>query len=226
MTAVSDSLREETRQVLDFHGPLQTIHNFFTPRTPGRSRAAVRRELGLRDEVLIFHSSNLRPLKRVDLVLEAAARIRPRDSFKLLFLSGGDFRSYLPEVERLGLSDRVIVREKINEIEDYLQAADIGLFASETESFCLAILEAMCFGCPSVATRVGGIPEVIEHGQSGLLVPSKDLDALAAALNQLIEDPDLRRRLGESARQRADALFSAQVIVPQYETLYRRAIAA
>jgi N-acetyl-alpha-D-glucosaminyl L-malate synthase BshA len=226
VTAVSDSLRDETRHVLDFHGPLQTIHNFFTPRIPGRPRADVRRELGLRDEVLIFHSSNLRPLKRVDLVLEAAARIRPRDSFKLLFLSGGDFRSYLPEVERLGLSDRVIVREKINEIEDYLQAADIGLFASETESFCLAILEAMCFGCPSVATRVGGIPEVVEDGQSGLLVPSKDLDALAAALNQLIKDPGLRRRLGDSARQRADALFSAEVIVPQYETLYRRAIAS
>ena len=65
-------------------------------------------------------------------------------------------------MRRLGLADRVIVREKVNDIEDYLQAADLGLFTSETESFCLSILEAMCFGCPSVAPRVGGIPEVVQ----------------------------------------------------------------
>ncbi len=224
VTTVSDYLREETRSVLDYHGPLQTIHNFFTPRPTGRSREDVRHELGLRDEVLVFHTSNMRPLKRVDLVLEAAARIRPRESFKLLILSGGDFRPYVKDVVRLGLEDRVIVREKVNEIEDYLQAADVGLFASETESFCLAILEAMCFGCPSVATRVGGVPEVIEDGHSGILVPSGDVEALAEALDRLIKDPTHRGQLGEAARQRAARLFSPDVIVPQYEELYRRAL--
>lgn len=224
VTTVSDYLREETRSVLDYHGPLQTIHNFFAPRPAGRSREDVRRELGLRDEVLVFHMSNLRPLKRVDLVLEAAARIRPRESFKLLVISGGDFRPYLKDVARLGLEDRVIVREKVNEIEDYLQASDVGLFASETESFCLAILEAMCFGCPSVATRVGGVPEVIEDGGSGILTPSGDVEALTAALDRLIKDPAQRGQLGEAARQRAARLFSPDVIVPKYEELYRRVL--
>ena len=119
----------------------------------------------------MLHSSNLRPVKRIDLLLEAAARIRPRESFKLVILAGEDFAPFAGDVRRLGLEDRVIVCEKVADIEEYLQAADLGLFTSESESFCLSILEAMCFGCPSVATRVGGIPEVVEDGVTGLLVP-------------------------------------------------------
>ena len=78
------------------HGPMEVIHNFFAPRPPQRSRAAVREELGLRDEVMLFHSSNLRPVKRIDLLLETVARIRPRDSFKLVILAGGNFNHSLP----------------------------------------------------------------------------------------------------------------------------------
>src|SRR5262249_36232986 len=154
--------KQETERVLGFNGPMDVIHNFFEPRATKRSREEVRRELGVRDEVLLFHSSNLRPVKRIDLLLESIARIRPRESFKLLIVAGESFAPFVSEMKRLGLESRVIVREKVTDIEDYLQAADIGLFTSETESFCLSILEAMCFGCPSVATRVGGIPEVIE----------------------------------------------------------------
>ena len=131
---------------------------------------------------MVLHSSNLRPLKRIDLLLETAARIRPRDAFKLVILAGGSFAPFIEQVRRLGLEDRVIVREKVNDIEDYLQAADLGLFTSETESFCLSILEAMCFGCPSVSTRVGGIPEVMQDNVSGILVPMGDVDALAGAV--------------------------------------------
>ena len=226
VTTVSDYLREETRRVLDFKGPLQTVHNFFTPRKTQRSRDEMRRELGVRDEALIVHSSNLRAVKRIDLLLEVAARIRPRDSFKLLILSGGDFSSFAGEVCRLGLEDRVIVKEKVSEIEDYLQAADVGLCTSDMESFCLAVLEAMCFGCPSVATRVGGVPEVIENGQSGILTPAGDVEALATALDRLIKDRDHRAKLGAAARRRAREYFSAEAIVPQYEELYWRALRA
>jgi glycosyltransferase involved in cell wall biosynthesis len=125
-------------------------------------------------------------------------------------------------VRRLALADRVIVREKVNEIEDYLQVSDIGLFTSEMESFCLSILEAMCFGCPSVSTRVGGIPEVIGDNESGVLAPSGDVAALASALQALIHDPARRSALGRAAQIRARELFSADVIVPRYEALYRR----
>ena len=126
------------------------------------------------------------------------------------------------EVRRLGLEDRVIVRERVNDIEDYLQIADVGLFTSESESFCLSILEAMCFGCPSVASRVGGIPEVMEDQVSGLLVPFGDVSQHVRAVEKLIQNPSLRASLGRAALMRAHEHFSAKTIVPRYEALYRR----
>src|SRR5262249_37663773 len=154
---------------------------------------------------------------RVDLVLAAAARVRPREAFKLLILAGEAFAPFAGQVQRLGLADRVIVREKVHAIEDYLQIADVGFYASDAESFCLSILEGMCFGCPSVSTRVGGIPEVVEDKESGLLVPPGDVAALAEALETLIKDEPRRRALGSAARARAREQFSAEVIVPRYE---------
>ena len=222
VTAVSESLKRETRRILDFDGPIEVIHNFFAPRQPTRPPEVVRSELGLGDEVLVVHSSNLRPGKRVDLLLETAARVAPREAFRLLILAGEPFAPFAGDVRRLGLADRVIVREKVHAIEDYLQIADVGLYTSDAESFCLSILEAMCFGCPSVSTRVGGIPEVVEDGESGVLVEAGDVDGLAKALEAVIHDPARRRALGAAARARARERFSAEVIVPRYEALYRR----
>ncbi len=226
VTAVSGWLREETRRLLDYDKPIDVIHNFFAPREAKRSRAEVRRELGLKREAMVLHSSNLRPVKRIDLLLETAARIAPRDGFKLVVLAGGDFGPFIDQVRRLGLERTVVVREKVTDIEDYLQAADVGLFTSESESFCLSILEAMWFGCPSVATAVGGIPEVIEAGKSGVLVPAGDPDALAQAVVGLIGNAPARRAMGRAAQKRARATFSADAIVPHYEALYRRVCAA
>jgi L-malate glycosyltransferase len=226
VTTVSAYLERETRELLAIERPIDVIHNFFEARPARRPREEVRRELGVRDELLLLHSSNLRPLKRIDVLLECAARIRPRDSFKLVILAGADFSPFAADVHRLGLSDRVIVREQVSEIEDYLQAADIGLFTSDMESFCLSILEAMCFGCPSVATAVGGVPEVVESGVSGVLLPAGDAEGLARAVESLIADPSLRARLGKAARLRAAELFSADAIVSKYEKLYRRVCSA
>src|SRR6266536_186394 len=222
VTAVSEALKRETQRVLDFDGSIEVIHNFFAPRPPRRSGGEVRHELGLGKEVVVVHSSNLRPGKRIDLLLETVARVRAREAFKLLILAGEPFAPFAEHVRRLGLADRVVVREKVSDIEDYLQVADIGLFTSESESFCLSILEAMCFGCPSVSTRVGGIPEVVEDSQSGLLVPFGDVAALAGALEGLIDDKTRRSALGRAALARARERFSAEVIVPRYEALYRR----
>jgi len=225
ITAVSNYLKRETQQLLSVERPIEVIHNFYTPGLPQRSREEVSRELGLQNEVVLLHSSNLRPLKRIDLLLQSVSRIRPREAFKLVILAGGDFTPWASELGRLGLEDRVIVVKQVKHIEDYLQVADVGLFTSETESFCLGILEAMYFACPSVATRVGGIPEVIEDGVSGLLVPFGEAAALAAAVEGLIRDPAHRIRLGHAAERRAREHFSADVIVPRYEALYRRVAA-
>jgi L-malate glycosyltransferase len=222
VTVVSEFLRRETQRVLSFNGPMEVIHNFFQPQPRTRSREEVRRELGLREEVLLFHSSNLRPLKRIDLLLQTVARIRAPESCKLLILAGGDFSPYRDEVRRLGLEDRVIVRENVRQIEDYLQVADIALFTSETESFCLSILEAMCFGCPSIASEVGGIPEVLQDKITGLLIPFGDTEKMALAAEELIRNPARRETLGRAAQLRARTEFSANVIVPRYEALYHR----
>jgi N-acetyl-alpha-D-glucosaminyl L-malate synthase BshA len=219
ITTVSEYLKRETQQLLRIDRAIDVIHNFFSPRPPRRTREQVRAELGLRDEILLSHSSNLRPLKRVDLILNAVAQI---ESCKLLILAGDDFSPFVAQVRELNLEDRVIVKEKVTEIEDYLQAADIGLFASEAESFCLSILEAMCFGCPSVATRVGGVPEVVEDGVSGVLVNCGDVSGMVNAVEELIGNPSRRTAMGKSARIRAEQNFGACAIVPQYEALYRR----
>ena len=225
VTTVSEWLRRETERLLAVTRPVEVIHNFFAPEPPHRSREEVRRELGLGSEALVLHLSNLRPLKRIDLLLETAARIRPRESFKLVILAGAAFAPFSDTVRRLGLEDRVIVREKVLDIEDYLQAADLGLYTSEVESFCLSILEGMCFGCPSVATRVGGIPEVVDDGTTGLLVPFGDVGGLARAAERLIQDPASRAVMGQTARDRAHERFSADRIVPRYVELYRRVCA-
>lgn len=226
ITTVSEYLRGETQRLLGVSRPIDVVHNFFAPQAPARSAEVVRRELGLRDELVIFHASNLRPVKRIDLLLDTAARVKTTRPVKLLVLAGTDWSPYSTHVQRLGLGDRVIVREKVVGVEDYLQIADAALFTSESESFCLSALEAMCFACPSVARRVGGIPEVIEHGVSGVLVETDEAAALATALGALLNDADRRRQLGIAAKARAANLFSADRIVPQYEAIYRRVCAS
>jgi N-acetyl-alpha-D-glucosaminyl L-malate synthase BshA len=222
ITTVSEFMRRETVRLLGVKRPIEVIHNFFEPRPAVRSRAEVRRELGLADgEAMLLHLSNLRALKRIDLLLATVARLQPRESFKLVILAGESFAPYEAEVRRLGLTDRIVVRERVTDIEDYLQAADLGLFTSETESFCLSILELMSLGCPSAAFAVGGIPEVVTSGENGLLVPFGDTAALAAAVQSLLRDPARRATLGRGAQGRARRHFSAAAIVPHYESFYR-----
>jgi L-malate glycosyltransferase len=227
VTTVSDYLRIETQRLLGLTRPIDVIHNFFEPHAPGRPRAAVRAELGLREgEALLLHLSNLRPVKRIDLLLETAARLRSRLPFKLVILAGGDFSSYLPEVRRLGLENHVVVKSSVLAIEDYLQAADLGLFTSEMESFCLSLLELMAFGVPSVSTAVGGIPEVATDGVDATLVPAHDAGALANAVAALVGDEPKRVAMGRAAQARARGSFAAEQIVPRYVALYRRVMAA
>ena len=226
ITTVSEFMRAETVRLLGVKRPIEVIHNFFEPHPAGRSRAEVRRELGLADgEALLLHLSNLRKLKRIDLLLATVARLEPRAGFKLVILAGDDFAPFAADVRRLGLADRVVVRERVTDIEDYLQAADLGLFTSESESFCLSILELMSVGCPSAAFAVGGIPEVTLSGETGLLLPFGDAAALALAVQALLADPARRAALGRAGQQRARACFSAAAIVPRYEALYRRVCA-
>jgi N-acetyl-alpha-D-glucosaminyl L-malate synthase BshA len=225
VTTVSAWLERETRRVLKVDQHIDVVHNFFTPRQPRRSREEVRAELGIADgQAMVVHISNLRPVKRIDLLLRVASLVRPRDSFKLVILAGDDFSAFVPEVRRLGLEDRVVVRERAIDVEDYLQAADLGLFTSESESFCLSILEGMFFECPSVATGVGGIPEVVEDGVTGVLHHEADAADLARSVEAMLGNPARRSEMGVAGRAVARSRFSADVIVPRYLDVYRRVL--
>ncbi len=222
ITTVSDYLRRETQRLLAVDRPIDVIYNFFAPRPPRRSRQEVRDELGVIDETLLIHSSNLRPVKRIDLLLESVARVRPRESVKLVILAGDSFAPFADDLRRLNLEDRVVVIDRANDVEEYLQAADLGVYTSESESFGLSILEGMCFGCPSVATRVGGIPEVVDDAVTGRLVPLGDVAAFTEAIESLVRNPEQRAAMGAAARETARRRFAAEVIVPHYESLYQR----
>jgi N-acetyl-alpha-D-glucosaminyl L-malate synthase BshA len=223
VTAVSESLRNQTQEIFHLKRQIEVIPNFFTPNKPKRSREEVRRDFGVPDKFLVLHMSNLRPVKRVDLLLRTIAMSKNRARLRLFILAGGPFDPYEPLLDELEIRDSVIVRRNTAAVEEYLEAADAGLYTSEYESFGLSILETAFYGKPVVAFRVGGIPEVI--GDSYPLSPFGDVAAAAAALDALVESPNLARELGEQSRVRVSKRFSADRVVPRYEALYRRIVA-
>jgi len=223
VTAVSTFLEQETRRLLHITRPIEVIYNFVAPVPPQRSRSETRAELGVGEEkALLIHASNLRSIKRIDLLLEAVALIKDREKFRLLILAGESFAPFKSEVRRLGLEDQIIVRPRVHDVEEYYSAADIGLVTSDSESFCLSILEGMFYECPSVATRVGGIPEVIRSNSTGVLVDPGDAEALAHQISELIANPERRQAMGRAAKRFAESHFTAKIIVPAYERLYHR----
>lgn len=223
VTTVSESLRQQTIDVFQVKRPVDVIPNFFRPRPPAQSRRDVRASLGVGDDdLLLLHMSNVRAVKRVGDLLEAVAMLKHRRRAKLLVLAGGDFSPWEPELDRLGLRDAVVVRENVEMIDDYPNACDLGVYASEQESFGLGILETLAYGKPVVATHIGGIPEVVRHGQTGLLVPVRQPGALAEAIDRLIDQPDLRAALGQAARIDAAERFDPAKVRDRYLDLYRR----
>jgi glycosyltransferase involved in cell wall biosynthesis len=128
--------------------------------------------------------------------------------------------------EALGLADRVLFLGKHASVDELLSCADVFLLPSASESFGLAALEAMASGAPVVATRVGGLPEVIPDGDAGYLVPVGDVDAMADAALEVLEDPVRWKTVSEAGRARAVDAFSADRVVPLYEAFYRRVLDA
>lgn len=222
ITTVSENLRRKTCETFQLSSSIEVIPNFFSPGVPSRSREEVRRSLGISDEFLLLHMSNLRPTKRIDLLLRAIARTSDRARIRLLILAGGAFDDYEPLLDKLGIRENVLIRHNAGPIEDYLEAADAGLYTSEVESFGLSILETMFFGKPVIAFDVGGIPEVV--ADAGSLHSFGDLPSMAAALDRYVESPDYAREMGQRGRSRAEKNFTAAHVVPRYESVYRRVL--
>jgi L-malate glycosyltransferase len=203
---------------------VRVIYNGVDAAPPTRPRAEVRAELGIGpDEVVAIQVANLLPVKAHDILVRALARLRDQ-GVRLLMLAVGDGPER-PNIEalaaELGLGkERLRLLGFRSDVPDLLGAADFFVLPSRMEGLPLAALEAMAQRLPVVTTRVGGIPEVVFDGEHGLLVPSDDPDALAAAMGKLANDEGLRAALGQAAAARARDDFSFERMTDKYDDLY------
>ncbi len=188
------------------------------PPSPGDG-AAVRREWGVSPETcVLIHVANLKPVKGHRYLLEALRALRGTGRLVLLVSIGEDDMdgALQEEARRLGVADAVRWLGKRDDVPRLLAGADIGVMPSLSEGMSNAVLEYMAAGRPVVATRVGGNPETVAEGETGLLVPPEDATALADALRILIDDPNLRRRMGAAGRRRVQERFSVERMVAAY----------
>jgi glycosyltransferase involved in cell wall biosynthesis len=151
-------------------------------------------------------------------------KLKNNKKIKLLILAGGDFAPYEYLVKKFGISKQVIVKKNIKDIENYINAGDLGVHTSEEESFGMAILETMSYGKPVLATNVGGVKEVVEHGKTGYLFGVGKVNDFASKISDLIKDAPKLKLLGENAKLHAESNFCAQKIVTKYEEYYKKII--
>jgi N-acetyl-alpha-D-glucosaminyl L-malate synthase BshA len=220
LTAVSEALRRETEAWLQGSRPVETVYNFIDPEAYRRLDPP---PLPPGGEPVLIHISNFRPVKRVPLVVEIFARVHARRPCRLWLVGDGpDSAEARQQAARLGVLERVVFWGKQESVVPLLSAADVLLLPSRQESFGLAALEAMACEVPVVATRVGGVPEVVADGETGLLFDPDDVEGMVAGCLRLLGDPELRRAMGAAGRRRAVEQFAAERIVPRYEAIYRR----
>ncbi len=229
VTAISSYLREKTVQEFAIQRPIEVVPNFvncdlYTPLTEDDRRSG-RVRFAPESEKLLLHLSNFRPVKRVQDVVEIFARVAKEVPAHLLLVGDGPERPNAEyKVHALGLQDRVHFLGKQDEVHRLLPLADLMLMPSKLEAFGLAALEAAACRVPTVATRQGGVPELIEDGVNGRLLEVGDVDGMAAAAVSLLRDEAELDRMAAAARRTAQDHFCASRIIPQYEAFYEQVI--
>ena len=230
VTAVSESLKADTYRVLPVRREIHVIPNFLDCDFHRRGvHPELRRRLCPPDryDALVAHMSNFRPVKRVDAVMRIFGKIRAQGiRAKLLLVGDGPELDLALRMGReLGLSDDVEALGEQDQVVPLMSVSDLFLLPSLQESFGLAALEAMACEVPVVASRVGGLPEVIEHDHNGYLHDPDDLDGMAESSVALLRNPSHHRRIAAATVKTARELFCADKIVPRYETFYETTIA-
>jgi N-acetyl-alpha-D-glucosaminyl L-malate synthase BshA len=225
VTAVSNFLRDETHRTFGCVGcNIRVIPNFVNLEEYRPDPAARRNALAPADHKVITHVSNFREVKRVRDVVRIFARIRKAMPATLVMVGDGPDRGDAErEAEQLGVGDSVQFLGRFDRVASILQASDLFLLPSQSESFGLAALEAMACGAPPVASRAGGLPEVIDDGVNGILEPPGSVEAMGRRSVELLLDPPRHRAMAEAAIAKASS-FSAERIVPLYEALYAEAV--
>jgi L-malate glycosyltransferase len=224
VTAVSKSLRESTYAELGVRHPIEVIPNFLDCAIHRRHDVPELRTRftdGDPDVRVLVHVSNFRPVKRIDALMGVFDRVQRRVPARLLLVGDGpELGNALRFAREKGISKLVHAVGAQEEVLPLLSVSDVFLLPSAQESFGLAALEAMACEVPVVASRVGGIPEVIEHGVTGFLHPPDALDEMADSAVALLTDPALHASTAAAAWRRVHELFCAERVVPMYEACY------
>jgi L-malate glycosyltransferase len=224
VTAVSNQLAEQTHSLIETQKDIQTIYNFVDERVYRKVDSQhLKAEYGIQeDEKVVIHISNFRKVKRVQDVVKAFHRIQAEVPAKLLLVGDGPELTLVCKlVRKLGLEGKVLFLGKQDNVAELLSISDVKLLLSEKESFGLVILEAMACGVPCVGTNIGGIPEVIVHGETGYICELGDTDDVAEKSIAILTDDMLRMRMSESSIQAVEERFRSAKIVDQYEQIYK-----
>jgi N-acetyl-alpha-D-glucosaminyl L-malate synthase BshA len=223
ITAVSHHLRDETVRAFGCTGcKVEVIHNFVDPSIYDRGRygRVLPQSMGDGRRVLI-HVSNFRPVKRVRDVVRIFARVREELPSVLVMVGDGPDRvDAEDEARHLGLESEVAFLGKIEAVAPLLAASDLFLLPSQNESFGLSALEALASGVPVVASRAGGIPEVVRDGVTGALAEVGDVESMAAAALGILCDAERWDAMSRAAAADARARFALDQVLSQYEALY------
>jgi N-acetyl-alpha-D-glucosaminyl L-malate synthase BshA len=229
VTSISSYLRDKTFADFDINRPLEVIPNFvncdqYAP-LEKEQRAAARAEYAEPGEKILLHLSNFRPVKRVKDVVDVFARVAQEVPARLLLIGDGPDRSAAEWLaSSKGIHHRVHFMGKQDRVNELLPLADLMIMPSELESFGLAALEAMACKVPTIATSVGGVPELIEDGVTGRLFPVGDVAGMAQAAIELLIDPKRLATMSEACRSVAQQRYCASRIIPQYESYYERVL--
>lgn len=223
VTAVSNNLIEETKKLIAPNKHIELVYNFVDPKQYfPRPKGDIRHTFADSDEKILIHISNFRPVKRTKDVIDIFYRVHQKVRSKLLLVGDGpDWCSVREKVERLGLTEHVHFLGKLDDVSEVVCASDVMLLPSEYESFGLVALEAMSCGVPTVATNVGGVPEVILHGKTGFLAEVGDIEKMAEYSIQILQNDILKEQLTAQCIQRANEAFHYDEITDQYERIYR-----
>ena len=224
LVSVSEDVEGRHKPLFAPAGRYAVIHNGFEFTPPRRSREQVLAELRLPPGPVGIVVARVEPVKDHETLLRALSLLEKAGLPVNLLIAGdgserGRLEALLPD---LGVSpERVRFLGFRTDVADLLGAADFFVLSSLQEGLPLAVLEAMGQQLPVVATSVGGVPELVSHRETGLLCPARSPEALAGALRELLQDPALRRRLGQNGARRVEAGFSFARMADRYETLYR-----
>ena len=225
VTTVSQALKEETYDRIETVKPIETIYNFvdedvFHP----MNGADLKARFGIHEnERVLIHVSNFRKIKNIPHVIEAFMKVREAMPAKLLLVGDGpEKHRVMDQVKESPYKEDVLFLGKQENVAELFSISDLKLLLSEKESFGLVLLEAMACGVPGIGTNIGGIPEVIEHGENGFIVELGDVDAVARHAIELLGDEEKLSQFRLAAIEAVQTKFRSEAIIEQYEKLYER----